>query len=74
MPFKTAVKRLFFSSTVLPKRELVVSKSANSPLISDSEGYPFAEFSKALKIVFRSVFKLLFLLALVCTFINSCEG
>ena len=36
-PFKTAANRLFLFSTVLPSLVLVVSKSANSPLIFFSE-------------------------------------
>jgi hypothetical protein len=37
-PFSTSAKRLFLSLTVLPKRLLVVSKSAKRPLMSCSEG------------------------------------
>ena len=37
--------RVFLSFTVFPSLLLVVSKSANNPLISISEGYPFAELS-----------------------------
>jgi hypothetical protein len=37
-PLSTAAKRLFLSTTVLPRRLLVVSKSANRPLMSRSDG------------------------------------
>jgi hypothetical protein len=37
-PFNTAAKRKFLSLTVFPKRLLVVSKSANRPLMSTSDG------------------------------------
>lgn len=73
-PFITAARREFLSFTVFPSLLLVVSKSANSPLISSSDGYPLAELSIAENIAARSVFRLSFVLAVFAIFSNNWLG
>jgi hypothetical protein len=58
-------------STVFPSLELVVSKSANKPFISSSEGYPFAELSIDTKMDFKSVFRFGLVLAVLAIFTKS---
>ena len=70
-PLITADKDLFFSFTVFPNLLLVVSKSANNPLISCSDGYPFAELSIAENTAAKSVFKLSFVFAFFAIFSNN---